>query len=132
MTFDQAHPEVTLTLGGKVRTVTFDWWAISLLEEEVGPDFLSGANLSRFSPRNVILLVWAGLCSSTPELEGTSPQARRAGQRIVAKWLSEGALLNEAAGVITAAVTKSMARMTGTEEEQPEKKEPAEPTGSAS
>ena len=134
MTFDAAHPEATLKLDGKVRSLTFDWWAVSLLEEEAGIGFLSSQQMKKFSPRTVILLTWAGLCSSQPELEGTSPDARRAGIRTVAKWLSDGALLNEAACAVQAALAKAMPALTGEEEEteEPAKKDPAEPTGSPS
>jgi hypothetical protein len=124
---DKSKPEVVIELGGVKRTLVFNWWAISLLEEEKGPEFLDPKNLASLTPAKLIVLTWAALCSNCEELDGTTPAERRAGQRKVAQWINANNMGKVSTAIIEA-INASIASAKEGEQLPVEKKSGNEPT----
>lgn len=80
-----AKPEVEIELGGRVRLLKFDFWALSLVEEECGLAFLGG----KITTNKLIILTWAGLLAHDPTLEAETKAERKQKLRIVGDWIFE-------------------------------------------
>ncbi len=111
MNLEKAKPGVPVTINGKQETLICDWWCLSVVEEEKGDAFLTelSAQLKdkRFSVGNVAFLTWALLLRTHPELDGVTPEQRRAGRRTVAQWCSEGVVTSELAAAVLTALANS-------------------------
>lgn len=90
---DKAKPAVAIELGGRVRRVVFDLWAISIIEEERGEKFL--LELKNLTIPKLLFLLWAGLVSDSPELDGVTSEERRAAQKKVVEWVNASGLKME-------------------------------------
>ena len=87
---DKAKPAVAIELGGRVRRVVFDLWAISIIEEERGEKFL--LELKNLTIPKLLFLLWAGLVSDSPELDGATSEDRRIAQKKVVDWVNASGL----------------------------------------
>lgn len=103
---DKAKPGISVVIGGQERRIVFDWWALSLIEEEKGPEFLSSLKGQVTLPR-LFFLAWAGLVRDNPELDGVTAQKRREGQRLVVDWCSENTDFAKLGEAITQALVNS-------------------------
>lgn len=100
---NKAKPVVSCLIGGVQRPIVFDWWAFSVIEEERGAEFFR--SLANMTMSKLLFLLWAGLLRSCPELDGVTPAERRAGQRKVAQWCSDGTDIS----AVTEAVNQALA-----------------------
>jgi hypothetical protein len=87
---DKAKPAVAIELGGRVRRVVFDLWAISIIEEERGEKFL--LELKNLTIPKLLFLLWASLVSDSPELDGATSEDRRIAQKKVVDWVNASGL----------------------------------------
>ena len=102
MDLEKVKPQVVVELQGKPYVIVFDKWALSLIEEERGDDFLVKAFKKLTAPK-VYFLLWAALVRSKPELDGVTPAERRSAQKTVVD-LCEGSDVQELAKQVAMAL----------------------------
>jgi hypothetical protein len=104
---EKAKPEVEVELDGKVRLLKYDWWALSLVEEEAGLGFLNpAATGERLTLNKLVILVWAGLLHEMPFLRGRSSAQREDSFRKIADWIFKAGKTDE----VTAKVLDALGR----------------------
>lgn len=105
---ERAKPEVEIELDGRPRKLKFDWWSLSLVDEECGGlGFLTPAlSGERMSLNKLVVLVWAGLLHENPRMQGRSQVDRQAALRRVADWIFQSGRVDE----VTAKTMEALAR----------------------
>lgn len=85
---DKAKPGLGLSIGGRARRLEFNHWALALIEEEKGPNFLRRLRYNATASA-IQFLAWAGLVADDPSLDSADPERRRSAQRQVTEWCAE-------------------------------------------
>lgn len=81
---EKAKSAIGVVINGKEEKLIFDFWALSLIEEEKGANFFQSCN--KITLPKIIFLAWAGLVATHPELDGVTSESRRVAQKLVASW----------------------------------------------
>jgi hypothetical protein len=104
-------PEVDLDIGGGIRKLILDHNSIYALEETEGPVYItevvSKLGTSGLGVRDTIVLLWACLLTSIPELDVRKEDDLRMARRQVALWLTDAKVKAKAQTALMTAMLNS-------------------------
>lgn len=81
---EKVKPLVRVVLDGRERTLVYNFWALGIIQEEKGDDFIAQYVRNPTTAR-LFYLTWAGLLKE-PGMDSESPQKRRQAQKVVFEW----------------------------------------------
>jgi hypothetical protein len=122
MNAHKVNPVVRVNLGGEERTLCYTLWAALQVEKLTGKNLLTG-QLDSASPRDLILLIWAGLLDGMPQFDGDVDSDGKPDASISAAIKQVGTWVNLAnLGEIGVGVRKAINAASGDSKESSEKK----------
>lgn len=63
---EKAAPGIEITVGGKTHSLKYTLWSFCKIDEVTGKNPLDGATWASVSPKDILVLLWAGLQHEEP------------------------------------------------------------------
>lgn len=108
---DKLNPEVEIELGGAIRKLKCNHITLLSIEETEGTNFfketIAEIAKKQLSPRNLIVLLWGCLISDMPELDVRKEDDLRAKRRMVASWITDFKVREDATIALLGAIANS-------------------------
>ncbi len=78
---------VQIEIGGKVRRLVCDMWALAMMETASGESAMYGRFFTDMTMNKLVTVVWACLLEDPEVAALTEKQGVQAGRKLVAKWV---------------------------------------------
>lgn len=126
---EKVTPSVEIEIGGKIRRLVCDMWALAMMENASGESAMYGELFKDMSMNKLITIVWACLLEDPEVSEETQKKGIPGGRKMVAKWM-DMSRFEELFSACKRAVEIASASASGDDDEDSEGNAPAaQPNG---